>query len=250
MIQVKGSEKTFAALVEDKAKNIQNILRSEAEHRVATEDALDAIYLAFSMKEVDLSSFVFPSPLANFLWSEQQSSLLRLQEFFHGQVEFSELRGTDFHVHIRVPQGRVGSIFFENITKQVFDMHTERLTYALKAFEVLKKVRTGNRYYYKVEYNKLIRDMTHEYLEVLRRMPSLSTLALQFYRVAKAKDESNLLPLEQFSLSDFESYLEKDYSYRLAAHSYLSLRRILNQFGQDPDINRQVAEIQSRSSSQ
>jgi len=247
MIQLKGSEKTFSVLVEEKAKGVQSVLRSAVELRVASEDALDAIHLAFSMQEVDVASFIFPSPIPKFLWSEQQSSLLRLQEFFHGQVEFTELSGADFSVHFRVPSGPIGSVFFENITKQVFDMHTERLTYALKAFEVLKKVRTGSRYYYKVEYNKLIRDITHEYLEVLKRMPSLSTLALQFYRLAKAKEEGDLLPLEEVKLLEFETYLEKDTSYRLAAHSYLSLRRILNQFGQDPDISRRVAELQSRS---
>lgn len=248
MKDVKESEKNFHAYVEEKAKNIKNSLRSSPSYSVAPGDALVAIRRAFSSEEeFSTSHFKFPHRLPDFSWNSQKQNVARLQSFFHDQVDYTDLRSADFEVVIKTPQGPLHPVFFENIVKQVFELNTERLEYALSAYSVFKETRAKDKNYYPVTLKELSREMALEFAELSRRMPMMSAMALQLFRLNQAEATGSSVDLALLAPDAFDVFLERDASYRLLLHGYLKLREALNQFTQDVDIQRQIFELQRES---
>lgn len=245
MKDLKESEKNFHAYVEDKAQSLKAALRTSHPQRVAPVDALVAIRRAFSSEELTPSShFKYPHSLTEFTWESQKQNMEELQAFFHGRRDFGDLRPSDFEVVIRIPEAPLHPVFFENLVKQVFELNTERLEYSLKAFEVYKETRKKDKNYYPVKLNEVAREMAIEYVEVKQRMPILSAMALQLFRLSRSEASGSIADLESVTNADFEIFLVRDSSYRVLLHAYLKLREALNQFTQDSDIQRQIIELQ------
>lgn len=245
--RVFDGQENFNQKVEVRAAWLKKHLRQSSEFRVAPEDALKATRRSFSSEsEVKTEGFKFASPLDSFDWDRHLLNLEMLQQFFHGQVDLIDLESSRFRVGIKLPPGPIHPLFFENVSRQIFEVMNMHFEYALIAFQVFKEETKTKRVNYGVPVKKIAEELARAYHDVRERMPQMSLMALQYYRVAKAPGEADsVLDLSVIDGAVFDDFILRDSSYKMLLHEYLKLRNSLAAFESDPEIRREIFKLQS-----